>query len=553
MSSISNPGMSWIDRMDRRHFVKLAGLVTAGSAIGSSLSGCSNFELSIPNLGPASPPNPVSGMTYIKASEIGCALDCDLGNGRNKYTGGQPTDDGPRINAAMAAATAENPITLIIDGSAMISGLFLPAGGNWGIAGLGSGTGFFVKAGTNNDGIHNGSPDAAIPFNPGLPAPPRGKNVSLSNFTLNGNQGDGRSGNSTTGERQGTSAVWYCGINLMNLDNITVEKVVVVNTPAFHFRFANVGNVTADGCVMKSFGLSTDGLHFDGPSNDITITNCDFTTGDDAIAVNCPEGNSGDITNVSVSNCTFNSLTLMRIFTTIGDDLKFYAKNIAVSNCTGTFSEVAFLLGLANYSNPDSIDLSVTDCILTTLTVLATAENFGNIVLTRVTMIPITNIFTWLPPMSSDAEPAFMRPSPLYETIPSVGSNLTFNNCVIARKSRINVAGVVMANGSTIENLTFNGFALKDAGSYEPVPRLLNLISGSIGQLVVNSLSSQNITAPVSRGGFASIGQVSGSGAAVLTTGWKFPDAVMADEVPYISANSGLPSIKVNGVVEPYS
>jgi len=83
-------------------------------------------------------------MTYIRASEIGCALDCDLRNGRNKYTGGLATDDGPRINAAMAGATADNPITLIIDGSALISGLFLPAGGYWNIAGLGCGTGFFA-------------------------------------------------------------------------------------------------------------------------------------------------------------------------------------------------------------------------------------------------------------------------------------------------------------------------------------------------------------------------------------------------------------------------
>jgi hypothetical protein len=43
------------------------------------------------------------------------------------------------------------------------------------------------------------------------------------------------------------------------------------------------------------------------------------------------------------------------------------------------------------------------------------------------------------------------------------------------------------------------------------------------------------------------------SGAGVLATGWEFPDAVMANEVPYISANSGLPSIKVGGVVEPYT
>jgi hypothetical protein len=38
----------------------------------------------------------------------------------------------------------------------------------------------------------------------------------------------------------------------------------------------------------------------------------------------------------------------------------------------------------------------------------------------------------------------------------------------------------------------------------------------------------------------------------VLATGWQFPNAVMSNNVPYISANSGLPSIKINGVVEPY-
>ena len=106
-------------------------------------------------------------MTYIRASQIGCALDCDLKTGRNKHTGGNATDDGPKINAAMAGASATNPITLIIDGSALISGLFLPASGHWAIAGLGCGTGFFIKDGTNNDGIHNGPPNAATPSDPG--------------------------------------------------------------------------------------------------------------------------------------------------------------------------------------------------------------------------------------------------------------------------------------------------------------------------------------------------------------------------------------------------
>ena len=285
--------------MDRRHFLQTASLLAAGSALGFPLVGCSSeSELVIPCLGPAAAPTPVAGMTYLWASKIGCALDCNLENGSNKYTGGAATDDGPRINAAMAGATAANPITLIIDGSALISGLFLPAGGNWGIAGLGCGTGFFVKSGANSDGIHNGSPTAAIPSDPGPPAPARGMNVSLSSFTLNGNQGNGltairRAERKRERLTQGAT-VWYFGINLMNLDNITIENVVVVNTPAYHFRFSNVGNVAVSGCVMQSQGMDTDGLHFDGLANDITISNCSFSMGDDAIALNCPEGYSGN-------------------------------------------------------------------------------------------------------------------------------------------------------------------------------------------------------------------------------------------------------------------
>jgi hypothetical protein len=535
--------------ISRRCFIQKASLLAAGSAFGCSLVGCDSGFV-IPCLGPAPPPTPVPGMTYIRASEIGCALDCDLRNGRNKYTGGAATDDGPRINSAMAGATADNPVTLIIDGSALISGLFLPAGGYWNIAGLGCGTGFFVKTGTNNDGIHNGPPNAAIPFDPGPPAPPRGTNVSLSNFTLNGNQGNGYDGDSTSGMRLGSKVAFYCGINLMNLNNVTLEKVVVVNTPAFHIRLSNVGNVIASGCVMKSHGLGTDGLHFDGPANDITISNCDFTTGDDSIALNSPEGYSGNISRVAVKNCTFNSLSLMRLYTANGYPNKFSIDTVSVSNCLGTLSEAAFLIGVTDGSKPNSVaSLTISDCSLTTPTVLGIAENFGNIALKNVTFIPSTSDVVWVSPQTNHVC-AFLRPSPLYGGITYVGSNLSFENCQIYRNPNVRVAAVILESGSTIETLSFNGFAVQDGGSSSPVPNLLNIGLGSIGQLILDSLDSNHINTPVSAGGFSSVGSVSGAG--VLPTGWEFPDAVMADGVPYISANSGLPSIKVSGVVEPY-
>lgn len=533
--------------LNRREFIQKAGLLAAGSAVGASLLSCDSGGFSIPCLGPAPAPAPVAGMTYIRASEIGCALDCDLRTGRNKHHGGPASDDGPLINAAMAAATPANPITLIIDGSALVSGLFLPSGGYWNIAGLGCGTGFFVKTGTNNDGIHNGP--TIVPNNPRPPAPPRGMNVSLKNFTLNGNQGNGHDGNSTSGIRQGSATAWYFGINLTNLENIIIENVVVVRTSSYHIRLSNVGHVTVSGCVMQSAGLSTDGLHFDGPANDITISNCDFKTGDDSIALNCPEGYTGNISRVTVSDCTFNSLSLMRLYTQNGYPDKFVIDTVSLRNCSGFLSEAAFLIGLANGSLPNSVaSLAVSDCTLTAPTILAMAENFGTITLSNVTFIPSQAEVVWISPQASESS-GFLRPSPLYGSETWVGSSLTFENCTIDRNGDMEVPASILANNSRIEYLAFKGFGVQDAGFHPPMPALIDLEQGSIGQLVIESLDSSNILAPVPEGGFLNVGSVSGAG--VLATGWEFPDAVMADGVPYISESTGFPSIKINGIVQP--
>ena len=288
---------------------------------------------------------------------------------------------------------------------------------------------------------------------------------------------------------------------------------------------------------MKSRGANTDGLHFDGPSNDITISNCDFTTGDDAIALNCPEGYSGNISRVAVTNCTFNSLSLMRLYTTPGGP-GFNIDTVSISNCSGTLWELAFVVGLAGGSNPNSVaSLTISDCNLTAPSLVGVAENFGTIALRNVTFIP-----------SQSGQGAFLRSVPPNDTF--VGSSLTFDNCSIRRNGNIGVAASILENNSRIEYLEFNGFGVQDNGVPIPVAELLYLGQGSIGQLVLQSLNSNNILGPVSEGGFTSIGLVSGAG--VLATGWEFPDAVMADGVPYISASTGSPSIKINGAVQPY-
>lgn len=521
-------------------------------ALGESVLGCSNYQIEIPCLGPAAAPNLVSGMTYVRASQIGCALDCDLATGRNKYKGGLATDDGPRISQALAAASATNPITLIIDGSALVSGLFLPAGGYWNIAGLGCGTGFVIKTGTNNDGIHNGGPAAAIPNDPGPPVPPRGRSISLRNFTINGNQGDGFNGDSTTGNYRGIGMsttppnLWYFSINLMNLDEIDIENLVIVNSPTYHIRLSNTGNVKLSGCIFKSMGTSTDGVHVDGPANDISISNCNFTTGDDSIALNCPEGYSGDISRVTVSNCQFNSWSLMRLYTTVGNH-KFNISDVTVSNCSGSLWESAFLIGLYPGANPNSIaSLTVTSCNLSAPAIFAMAENFGTITLQNTTFVPEQTSPTLWQHVETNHACALMRPSPLYGDSVSLGSNLVIENCQIVRGSSLDLIPIILGNSSTIANVTINGLSVQK----RPARELVDILSGSIGQLVLDAVDAIDIEMPLSPGGFSNIGSVSGSG--VLATGWEFPDSVMANGVPYISASTGQPSIKVEGVVQAY-
>jgi hypothetical protein len=490
-------------------------------------------------------------MTYLWASKIGCALDCNLSTGHNKVTGGHATDDAPRINAALASASEQHPITLIIDGSALISGLFLPAGGHWSIAGLGCGTGFFIKSGTNNDGIHNGEEQANVPADPGPPAPPRGRNVSLSNFTVSGNRGNGHSGDSTTGLAQGGKKAWYIGINLMNLDDITIEKVVVVNTPSYHIRLSNVGNVRVSGCVMHSRGHNTDGLHFDGPANDISISNCDFQVEDDSIALNCPEGYTGSISRVTVKDCTFDSWSLMRLYTAGNLPGQFTIDNVTVSNCQGTLSEMAFAIGLYGGSLPRSVEsLTVSDCDLTAPMILAIAENFGSITLRNLIFRPSLSHVFWLEPQISRL-PAVMRPGPVNGAVTCTGGNLVFENCTVYRSSEEIAGAVILANGTRVENLVFNGFNVMDAKPEKSLPALLDIVAGRVDQLVLNSVNGSNVASPVRPSEFSQLGLVSGTG--VLATGWEFPDAVMADDVPYISAGTGLASIKIAGVVQLYN
>ena len=542
--------------INRRRFLKSTGYAAAGAALGAPHVGCGSILIPAAECAVPATVTRVPGMRYVVASEIGCALDCDLTTGLRKpsgtaasgtaASGTAATDDAPRIAAALASASATSPLTLILDGSALISGLFLPADGYWGIEGQGCAAGFFVKPGTNNDGIHNGGPAAAQPSDPGPPVPARGSSVTLRNFSLNGNRGDGHTGDSTTGQPQGgANSAWLFGINLMNLDNITLDGLTITNTPAYHIRLSNVGNVTITGCsLLSNTGPNTDGVHFDGPANDIQIAKCNFVLGDDAIAMNCPEGYAGDIVRMNVTDCTFSAISMLRLYTKNAGSPSFQIDSITVSKCTGALYRAAVLIGEGVDSAPASVhSLTLADCSFYAPAVLELSANFGTVALTNVTLTPYA---------SADVGFAFARTASFDSGLTYAGSSLSLTNCTIARNADTPVALLILQNGSTIQSLSLNGFGVVDpAGtSYAAAPALLNLQSGRIGQLALAAVSASGITAPVSAGGFASIGSVTGAG--VLASGWEFPDTAVADGVPYLSASAHRAEIKVNGAPRPY-
>jgi|SRR5579863_1856802 hypothetical protein len=151
--------------------------------------------------------------------------------------------------------------------------------------------------------------------------------------------------------------------------------------------------------------------------------------------------------------------------------------------------KAAFLIGLSSGSIPDSLStLTVSDCTLTAPTILALAENFGNVRLRNVAFTPSKSQAVWNVPSIASAHSRGRLP--LKGAGWSVGSSLMFENCQIVRDRDIEVAAIILENPSTMIGVTFDGFGLQGTGVFSLIPELLLMGSGAIGQLTLTSLNS---------------------------------------------------------------
>ena len=362
------------------------------------------------------------------------------------------------------------------------------SGAEAGYASYLEGTGLFAPNGLNNDVINVAPNSTLIPSGQsGLP-PQRGANVTIKNLVLNGNRRDGTLGNSTTGDPRGNNSVsWYTDIHIWSINNVNIDHVVAYNSPSYALLCDNCGQVRVTNSDAVPFligqtvsATNQDGWHIDGNSNDIYFSNDYMRTGDDALALNAPEGWCGPITNVTAVNIELHQAQDGgRAYTesaACANGLNPIVSKVSFDNWQGDVNNAAFLFGWLT-SHTISLNNSITDFTWTNSNITAgqgfvVDDSIGNLTFDNVNLRGISN---------SGAE-GFINP--IVDTSPI--SSLTLNNDTLTRTPSGNIAvGAINASttgAANISTLHIEGFKIVDEGaSYGSTSGLL-VLNGSIAQ-----------------------------------------------------------------------
>lgn len=428
-----------------------------------------------------------SSTTYLLVSQLGCAAQ-----NSNLNTGGG-TDDTACINAALATATASHPVLLIQDGVSLIHGIAGPAAGNWGIEGLGGGligsglygTGFYLANSSTVDAISNSVvPSAGVCEATAGTVPSRGANVLLKDFALNGNSAN-------------NSSVYCFGIDIQNMNGVSIDNVTVYNVYHYQSHFTNIGQSIIRGSTFVGSGnIYGDGIHISGPADDVAISDDYIQTGDDAIALNAPEGYCGVIQRVTITNVNvFNSLRLLRAYTnsaTCSNSALAQVSSVSITNLSGTATANWAIFGnLASFGTPPPNNNSITDITWTNSIV---SSPLGAFIGDTVGYMNLSNI-AW---EGSTTAGAFIYTTPEWSTANIVGS-LVLNNDSIVRTPAGNLgAGAVDFTSGflTMTNLTINGFSVRNVGgSYSATPLLIVYGGATVASCSISNIDPTNITA----------------------------------------------------------
>jgi hypothetical protein len=434
----------------------------------------------------------------IYASKIaGVVLDCVvnpyLPNAGKTASGGTPTDNTTAINNALLslAAVGVGAMRLILDGGTATTGLTLPSVNNCEIAGIGWQSGIYVLSGSNHDAIQNGIPYTLAGFQPSGVAPAPSGYVRLSNFCINGNRGNGTTGNSNSGNPRGITGVyWYANVALYGVLGLRIEDMFIYDSPTYSMRLMNCSDVAITNNEIinpnATAGVNNDGIHIDGPFSNVSIlgNHIDNNYSDDAIALNCPEGYTGgaNITRVTITGNTFtNVFAALRVY----GGTNALAGEVVFSSNTGNAQAYVVVLGFTSSGIADASGRSIlvaNNNFQSTGNFISIGDNIGDLLL---------NGNVWDSPNFAG------------QFIVGTGgtaSSITVNNCQIYRSTVGNNTStpLLAASGSlAIGRMTISDFQVinQQGQSYSAIANLLAMTNVTIGALYIAALDYTNIAA----------------------------------------------------------
>jgi len=329
---------------------------------------------------------------------------------------------------------------------------------------------------------------------------------------------------------------WYTGIDISNLNYVEIENVRVLDSPTYGIRLTNVNDVRIRnvdlGQTAYPGNANHDGIHISGPATNVLVDGVTLNhTDDDGLAFNSPEGYSGAITNVYVSHLALNDAA-------IGVNMYGAVLYETVSEITGSVrSEVFRIFTLPGLTNGT---FSISNAFAT---MSELGSHFGEVTgaLPGGTLqhLSINN--------SGVIGPRGLHVGEITVSNSAVVEELDINNFTIEMTATGPYGNPVVAiDAASVGKLTFNGFKVQNpVGASNPIPTLVFLSNGgAINELVINSVDPNWITRGFTNT-WTGISRVSGYG--LLAAGFAVPDAIVVNGVPYVSATTGLPSIKLGG------
>jgi hypothetical protein len=387
------------------------------------------------------------------------------------------------------------PVRLVLDVACRAQQVSIPAGCTIEQIGHGSGsiplTGIWmdiITNGTNSCILKNANWASNFGSNQLNCANIVDQDITLRGLYLNGQRAAGASGNSTGtfAASVNTNGQFVSPIQFYGVSNLLAEDISICDPCCYHFHCANISYCTfrdltfLDPVYFASQPQNriTDGLHCNGPWNDVLIDGLKGTTGDDMLALNAADGNLSETINQASGPQAFGGFGNVYF----GNGTRTVAKNLFPNACqtlgryiTGNDPRVGGAGCVIDFLDVSNVVGSVVEGGMGSLTIAGFTDpgtrrrcTFSNISLDSVD--------------SNTNDDGF-----------SIGGNctdITFENVKFRNSKAGQWVQFSLGPDAAVGRLEFNGITERDdSGEASSPSPLISISQGSVDELILNRCS----------------------------------------------------------------